>query len=660
MENNKYQLPLSNFNSNDSYLNILKNNNKDHLSDDDLIDNPYVISVNNNFTDTPNNTPNDIFLNSHKINTLARITSVNSGSYIPSEDIRSMTPISNQTSSGNTSRQVSNANLKKMMLMNAHNNKNSNISLTSLNNKYKIQDPNFGDKNSFADLMSLNNTQIPNKTKFQLHLVTSREEDDDDEYEDEFYFTNNISKLSSQLQDSKIFSPNQEDNNSETNSNFSIVSSLEPRSPTNNIINRNISAPITANKAKKGRKYKVKKHYKYIFILSGLPASGKSTLSQNMIQFMTQKYLKGEYTKEILRDVFPTPPDSTEAEQSAIKMDREDLSKGIDIYNNGGDRVRKRSSSIASRNEILEVDRHDNNCINTKLKIEIFNAGKIRRSDSYTKTRQMYMLSSNSNEDLFSPKNKSKKDVFAKLTLNSLFKNLTNSNNDLDMAIFDATNSTRERRKFVVEEIYRQEQALLKNFLTMKNLLDEEEDNDEETVIEQIEIIPVFLQIMCTNRDFITYNIYNKSFNDDYFDKEFDFAIKDFSKRVTYYSQEYCPITHDEIEELKRVSMKGNNLFFINLENSKNSNYQTNITDEDLNKDLILDGLIDFAKSYNQLPESISYVNKVESFYTNETIQNSENAKILNYFLDDAYFERLNRNLRKTCKEFGINVPSVK
>ncbi|KAL6936422.1 hypothetical protein ACO0R3_000017 [Hanseniaspora guilliermondii] len=614
MENNKYQLPLSNFNSNDSYLTMLKDNeDHDHLSDDDLIDNPYVISVNNNFIDTPNNTPNEISLNNYKINSLARITSVNSGSYIPSEDIRSMTPLSNQTSSGNTSRQVSNANLKKMMLMNAHN-KTSNLSLSSLN-KYKVHDPSLADKNSYADLMSLNTT-IPNKTKFQLHLVTSRDEDD----EDDFYFSNNISKITPQLNNSTLM-----DHHSDTNSNFSMVSSLEQPSP---LLKNNDFQKIKPNL---GRKYKIKKHYKYIFILSGLPASGKSTLSQNMIQFMTQKYLRGEYSKSILNGDSLINHDSVPRESSTCRSP-----------SSGG---------------TLEVDRHDNNCINTKLKIEIFNAGKIRRSDSYTKTRQMYMMANNSNEDLFSPKNKSKKDVFAKLTLNSLFKNLTNSENDLDMAIFDATNSTRERRKFVVEEIYRQEQALLKNFQTMKNLLDED---DEDTVLEKLEIIPVFLQIMCTNRDFITYNIYNKSFNDDYFDKPFDFAIKDFSKRVIYYSQEYCPITHEEIDELMHHSMKGNKLFFINLENSKNSSYQTNINNEDLKQDVILNGLIDFAKSYNQLPESISYVNKVESFYTNKSIQSSDNVKVLKQFLNNEYFEKLNRNLRKTCKEFGIDVPSVK
>lgn len=608
MENNKYQLPLSTFNSNDSYLTMLKDNEEHNpLSDDDLIDNPYVISV-NNLIDTPNNTPHENTLQNYKINSLARITSVNSGSYIPSEDIRSMTPLSNQTSSGNTSRQVSNANLKKMMLMNAHN-KTSNLSLSSLNNKYKIHEHSFPDKGSYADLMSLN-TSIPNKTKFQLHLVTSRDEDDD---EDDFYFSNNISRLSTQLQHSSLME-RKSDLHSDTNSNFSMVSSLEQ--PTAHMSKAGDDLyKLTSNS---GRKYKIKKHYKYIFILSGLPASGKSTLSQNMIQFMTQKYLRGEYSRN--------------------------LSKGDE------------SSRHPERNT-LEVDRHDNNCMNTKLKIEIFNAGKIRRSDSYTKTKQMYMLSSNSNEDLFSPKNKSKKDVFAKLTLNSLFKNLTNSDNDLDMAIFDATNSTRERRKFVVEEIYRQEQALLKNFQTMKSLLDED---DEDTVLEKLEIVPVFLQIMCTNRDFITYNIYNKSFNDDYFDKPFDFAIKDFSKRVIYYSQEYCPITHEEIDELMHNSMRGSKLFFINLENSKNSSYQTNISSSDLKRDAILSGLIDFAKSYNQLPESISYVNKVESFFTNTAIQASENVRVLNHYLSNEYFEKLNRNLRKTCKDFGIDVPSVK
>ncbi|OBA25483.1 hypothetical protein HANVADRAFT_12944, partial [Hanseniaspora valbyensis NRRL Y-1626] len=221
------------------------------------------------------------------------------------------------------------------------------------------------------------------------------------------------------------------------------------------------------------------------------------------------------------------------------------------------------------KNTPVQIKEYENDGDDPKsLNIEIFNAGKIRRSDSYNRTKKMYLMANNSNDDLFSPKNKSKKDVFAKLTLDSLFKSLRGGKG-LDMAIFDATNSTRERRRFVIEEIAKQQRELTKEMKQKQqmNMSDDDEEDEEDENVE-LKIVPVFLQIMCTNKEFIRYNIYNKSFNDDYYDKPFDFAIKDFSKRVLYYSQQYCPITQEEVNDLEKLMHENgshSDLYYINL-----------------------------------------------------------------------------------------------
>ncbi len=54
---------------------------------------------------------------------------------------------------------------------------NSDISLASLNNKYKVQDSNFGDRSSFA----LNNANVLTRPSL-VHLVTSEVDDEDDFY----------------------------------------------------------------------------------------------------------------------------------------------------------------------------------------------------------------------------------------------------------------------------------------------------------------------------------------------------------------------------------------------------------------------------------------------------------------------------------------------
>lgn len=646
-------LPLSNINSHDSADSEKYNDEKD---------NPYLISVSKDSADglepsTPHNTPREVnqldidILNS-KLNSLARITSVNSGSYL--SDYQSLTPLSkdssasnlyrfNSSSSGNTSKQVSNANLKKMMMMTAHTNQTP---------KYKLSTSNTKLQPGFAEMMSLNSISSGNlkntvnfdsnyhtKNKFQLHPVNSREsdlEDGSDEEDDtkaaklhfpKFRDTGKEpqSRSASLLQLTQELK-NHSNHDSDCESNFSIVSSLEAKSPKfpfnfSQAYQPSITPlPEQPSASSSSLPTEKKQKLKYVFILSGLPASGKSTLSQNMIQYMTNTYLTSP-------DNDATP--SIEENERGIKIP--------DQKENANYRTRPRRNSLFAKGEDPK-----------RFNIEIFNAGKIRRSDSYTRTKKLFLMANNSNEDLFSPKNKSKKDVFAKLTLDSLFKNL--KSDKLDMAIFDATNSTRERRRFVVEEIAKQQREMqqTKTFGC---------SSDEDV---EIKIVPVFLQIMCTNREFIRYNIYNKSFNDDYFDKPFDFAVKDFSKRVLYYSQQYCPITKDEINDLEDVMRENgcsSDLYYINLENSADSSYESNISEMNIEEDGILAGLLDFAQKYNSLPESITYVKNVGKLL--ETID-GWNFEVLEENLNDEYFNKLNRNLQRTCNKYGVKVPLIK
>ena len=735
-----YMLPLSNINSHDS----IESNDIDHITlnqeseDYDANvgeeDNPYLISIskdsniNNNQsinTFTPHNTPRDsdnnhidIDILNNKLTALARITSVNSGSYL--SDYHSLTPLSkdpsatslyqfnsNTSSSGNNSKQVSNVNLKKMMALTAHNNNNNiNNSNSTTNTKYRLSGSNSGTKlqSSFADLMGFNNINSSsfnnfnninnssfknssdanpysyrNRNKVKLSLVNSRESEDDDEEEEEEEDIDERLKLSN-YRDTRSDSDNRSTNisqqltfdlnnqeqhtQSDNESNFSMVSSLEAKSPKSPYMhtsfNPSTSAPtVVAQKPKLSPihshqttpQLKPKEKVKYVFILSGLPASGKSTLSQNMIQYMTNTYL--------------TSANNNEEEE---EEDKEDTPVQIKEYENGIsiDNKNKNNNNINSGNKKRSPRKRRSSLFGDgddpkRLNIEIFNAGKIRRSDSYNRTKKMYLMANNSNDDLFSPKNKSKKDVFAKLTLDSLFKSLRGGKG-LDMAIFDATNSTRERRRFVIEEIAKQQRELTKEMKQKQqmNMSDDEEGEGEGEENVELKIVPVFLQIMCTNKEFIRYNIYNKSFNDDYYDKPFDFAIKDFSKRVLYYSQQYCPITQEEVNDLEKLMHENgshSDLYYINLENSSDSSYESNISENATEKDGILSGLLDFAKKYNSLPESIAYVKQVGRLL--DTID-GWNLGVLEANLNDEYFDKLNRNLQRTCNKYGVKVPLIK
>ncbi|MCG8711140.1 hypothetical protein JHU04_004536, partial [Brenneria sp. 4F2] len=118
-----------------------------------------------------------------------------------------------------------------------------------------------------------------------------------------------------------------------------------------------------------------------------------------------------------------------------------------------------------------------------------------------------------------------------------------------DVAIFDATNSRVNRRRFVFDEICSYNQKRNTRFC----------------------ITPIVLQISCSDHDFIKFNVHNKSFNADYFDKPYEYAVRDFAKRMRNYHSQFTPFTEEEFRQVSNL-VKAHGLdygvFFFNIVNA--------------------------------------------------------------------------------------------
>ncbi|EDO18252.1 hypothetical protein Kpol_1039p1 [Vanderwaltozyma polyspora DSM 70294] len=262
---------------------------------------------------------------------------------------------------------------------------------------------------------------------------------------------------------------------------------------------------------------------KYVFILIGLPASGKSSISSHLIKYFNSN-------------------DSTK-----------------------------------------------------HLRCSIYNAGQVRRNLSNNGLPMK--LANDSSEDLFNPKNSNKKEKFAKITLNNLLRDV--NNDACDIAIFDATNSTKARRKFLISEFSYYNSNVNSSF----------------------HIIPIFLQISCNDINFIRYNVHNKSFNDDYYDKPYRYSISDFAKRLRYYCKQSTPFSEIEFEEISSY-LKENNLEYevlyykicdAGLSNS-NQNFVLSTRNHSPFTDMILYLINRFVENYSNL-YGHEYITKVKQFF---------------------------------------------
>lgn len=241
------------------------------------------------------------------------------------------------------------------------------------------------------------------------------------------------------------------------------------------------------------------------------------------------------------------------------------------------------------------------------LRCSVFNAGKVRRNMSYKKKGMLSMqLANNSSDDLFSPKNIEKKERYARITLDILLKEL--DSDICDVGIFDATNSRVERRKFVFEEICSYNQRPNSNFT----------------------VTPIVLQITCGDQNFIRYNVHNKSFNEDYFDKPYEYAVVDFAKRLKNYYSQFTPFSNDEFDQVtKMVSERGlnNGIFSYNLINTglvpskhlTNSHFPVNCSKQVLD---MINLVENFVEHYTRM-FGYTYIERVKEFFN----ENGKNAR---------------------------------
>lgn len=301
---------------------------------------------------------------------------------------------------------------------------------------------------------------------------------------------------------------------------------------------------------------KRRKKPKYVFILVGLPAVGKSSTSSHLIEFLS----------------------------------REPSTKG--------------------------------------LRCQVYNAGKVRRSMSFQNLGLLSMrLANNSTEDLFSPKNYSKKELYAKITLERLLKDL---DSDLcDVAIFDATNSRVNRRKFVFEEICSYNQLRNKKFC----------------------ITPVILQISCNNRDFIKFNVHNKAFNADYFDKPYEYAVKDFAKRLINYHSQFTHFVRKEFGQLAPLVRRRGldyGVFCFNIVNAgtvptKDDNYGV-LPVQNEQVQIVINLVAQFVEHYTKL-YGHTYVNSVNDFFNKEARDGSKYLSTLNSVINEEFLDELQGSL---------------
>lgn len=271
------------------------------------------------------------------------------------------------------------------------------------------------------------------------------------------------------------------------------------------------------------------------------------------------------------------------------------------------------------------------------LRCSVFNAGKVRRNMSYKDLGMLTMqLANNSSDDLFSPKNIEKKERYARITLDKLLKEL--DSDICDVGIFDATNSRVERRRFVFEEICAYNRRPQSNFC----------------------VTPIVLQILCGDQNFIRYNVHNKTFNEDYFDKPYEYAVVDFAKRLRNYYSQFTPFSSDEFDQVtEMVSARGlnNGIFSYNLINTglvpskhlSNSHFPVNCSKQVSDMINLVENFVEhYARMFGY-----TYIERVKEFFndnaksSNQGNEQWKNSGCRNYLstlgeiLDEDYFIKL-------------------
>lgn len=164
------------------------------------------------------------------------------------------------------------------------------------------------------------------------------------------------------------------------------------------------------------------------------------------------------------------------------------------------------------------------------LRADTFNAGNFRRN--LTTLHQSANFFDFNNKEA-----KKQRDLFASLALDHLLNSL--ANDSLDIGIFDATNSTIERREKIIRSIEEKE-------ISSKG---------------KVKIHKVILHVQIDDEKLLNYNIEGKTKNQDYNDQEHDVARGDFIKRLNMYRSAFEDISKEELDHY--------NCMYIGITNAK-------------------------------------------------------------------------------------------
>ena len=148
------------------------------------------------------------------------------------------------------------------------------------------------------------------------------------------------------------------------------------------------------------------------------------------------------------------------------------------------------------------------------IKSNIFNVGNYRR-EKYGSSDYHFFLN----------ENKLTRDQLAESVLIKLIKWILEKDNKI--AIFDATNSTQDRRSNIIRLI-------------------------NEFKIDNLNVC--FIESVCDIKEIIDTNISMKSSSPDYIDVEHDYMINDFNKRMASYIENHNEFNLSEIKEYKNMS----------------------------------------------------------------------------------------------------------
>ncbi|CDR36300.1 CYFA0S01e00276g1_1 [Cyberlindnera fabianii] len=208
------------------------------------------------------------------------------------------------------------------------------------------------------------------------------------------------------------------------------------------------------------------------------------------------------------------------------------------------------------------------------FKIDTFNAGNFRRKMSNFESQKFDFFDFN-NVDA-----KSQRENFATIALDHLLNSLVNS--QINVGVFDATNSTIERRQRIYDTILEKQRRTGEKINTM------------------------ILHIKCSDAKMWRYNVEGKTTNADYKNKDHDGAILDFINRALLYRAAFEEITEEELKKYPE-------LVYVQIDDAGREIRvdENGFVDDD---DLIYDELMSFIQGYYK-KYGEGYLEKVEKFW---------------------------------------------